>query len=268
MLFDLLAQHPGLARTTGYPDGEDHEGWIEHGQCVMAGIGNVHHEKYGSGINGEHFCLHMTASDVTPQIAENMHQYYFHTVMQGDASKRVINKNPHLSNKLGYVLGIFKDAKIVHIVRDCRAVVASWLAVMRDHPSLMVYWPANEKHPCLWLMKKPANETSLNLISRHPGFYPGGGEALFIDYWAKINTGILDQMSTKKDQLLTIRYEDLISNPSGTLSSITEFCELPSFPYSTLHIEKNTEKKHKDLVSERLLSLIEHVTADINPIFG
>lgn len=24
-----------------YPDGEDHEGWIEHGKCKMAGIGNV-----------------------------------------------------------------------------------------------------------------------------------------------------------------------------------------------------------------------------------
>ena len=25
-LFDLLAQHPLIARTTGYPDGEDHKG--------------------------------------------------------------------------------------------------------------------------------------------------------------------------------------------------------------------------------------------------
>ncbi|MBU6225384.1 MAG: sulfotransferase [Burkholderiales bacterium] len=52
LLFDILSQHPSLARTTGYPDGEDHDGWIKHGQCVMAGIGKVCHSQYGNGING------------------------------------------------------------------------------------------------------------------------------------------------------------------------------------------------------------------------
>ena len=41
LLFDIVSQHPGLARTDGYPDGEDHEGWIEHGKCIMAEINAV-----------------------------------------------------------------------------------------------------------------------------------------------------------------------------------------------------------------------------------
>ena len=137
MLFDLLSNHPELARTTGYPDGEDHEGWLKHGKCVMAGIGNPAHVQFGNGINGYQYCLHMTREDATDEIVNNMHRYYFEEVLCGDTKKKVLNKPPHLSNKLDYLLGIFPDAKIVHIIRDCGPVVASWVAIMDQVPSLM-----------------------------------------------------------------------------------------------------------------------------------
>lgn len=268
LLFDIIASHPDLARTSGYPDGEDHEGWIEHGKCVMAGIGNVHHSSYGNGINGQQFCLHMTADDVTEKIVHDMHDYYWRDVLKKRNGKRVVNKQPHLSNKLDYVLGIFPDAKIVHIIRDCEPMVASWLAVMDEHPSLVVYWPKEESFPCFWLMPKPHDAVALARLERHGQFFPGGGAALWIDYWCKVNTGIETQMQGRSDQLLTIRYEDLIRTPSSVLACITSFCDLSDHEFQTEHLQRDTHQKHTRRMTEGLHQTILEESRSVRTRFG
>lgn len=222
----------------------------------MAGIGNVHHSKYGNGINGEQFCLHMSAEDVTEEIVRDMHEYYWTEVLARDRRKRVINKQPHLSNKLEYVLGIFPDAKIVHIVRDCEPMVASWLAVMDDHPSLVVYWPKEEPFPCLWLMAKPQEPVALARLARHPQFFPGGGATLWIDYWCKTNLGVETQMMGREAQLLSVRYEDLVAQPGKVLGEIVRFCELPAFRFEVGHLQKDTATKHSARMTSELRAAI------------
>jgi hypothetical protein len=268
LLFDLMSQHPRLARTMGYPDGEDHEGWIKHGKCVMAGIGNVHHGAYGSGINGHHYCLHMTADDVTDVVAGAMREHYWENVLQRDPSRRVINKQPHLSNKLDYVLGIFPDAKIVHIVRDCEPMVASWLAIMAEHPNLVVYWPGDEPFPCLWLMPKPSDEIARKRLAKHPRFYPGGGAELWIDYWCEVNTGIARQMEGKIPQLLTLRYEDLIERPTTILDKLTQFCGLDAFDFDVRHLDSTTAGKHTHLMGSELQAAISDRAGATRALFG
>lgn len=268
LLFDILSAHPGLARTTGYPDGEDHEGWIKYGRCVMAGIGNIHHSKYGNGINGQQFCLHMTKSDVTEEMVAGMHSYYWRDVLKKNRKVRVINKQPHLSNKLDYVLSIFPDAKILHITRDCEPMVASWLAVMDDHPSLVIYWPREEQYPCLWLMPKSEDAVALERIRRHPAFYPGGGAELFIDYWNKVNQGISQQMIGRESQLLSIRYEDLVSQPQKILDKIVQFCELDSFSFDVDHLQPNTAQKHSHRVTPELQAVIARQSSPVRQMLG
>lgn len=256
LLFDWLSQHPDLARTQGYPDGEDHEGWIEHGHCVMAGIGSPGSERFGNGINGFNACLHMGAEDVTPAIQEAMHRHYAEGVMGGNEGKRVINKCPHNSNKLGYLLGLFPDAKIVHIVRDCEPVAASWMAVMDAVPSLVVYLP-DEEFPCLWLMQRPVGEAERKVLARHKRFYPGGGAALWVDYWCKTNMGIEPQMAGKLDQLISVRYEDLVVAPQAVLDRITAFCELPAHRYATAGVDRQTEFRHKHRMTAEVVEAVE-----------
>lgn len=268
LLFDIVSQHPGLARTTGYPDGEDHSGWIEHGRCVMAGIGNASHSDYGSGINGQQYCLHMTKDDVTEEIVRDMHDYYWKDVLKECRGKRVVNKQPHLSNKLDYVLGIFPDAKIVHIVRDCEPMVASWLALMDEHPSLVVYWPLEEVFPCFWLMPKPKDVVALACLERHSQFFPGGGSALWIDYWCKVNLGILRQMQGRSAQLLTIRYEDLVSRPKDVLYRITSFCNLESHDFSVDHLQTNTANKHTDKMTPDFQRMVSEQARPVRAAFG
>ena len=267
LLFDLLSQHSLFARTTGYPDGEDHEGWIEHGRCVMAGIGNVYDDKYETGINGYNACLHMTGQDVDDDIIAAMHRHYETSVLRGAVDKRVLNKQPHLSNKLQYLLAIFPDAKIIHIVRDCKPMVSSFLAVMDDHPSLVVYWPA-EEFPCLWLLRKPTDRTALAVLARHERFYPGGGAPLFVDYWCQVNAGIERQMVGRLDQLCVVRYEDLIARPSAVLGKLQDFCELGREDLDVASIEPGRQGKFKDLVSPDLAAFITRRARALRRYYG
>lgn len=267
LLFNLLSNHPDVAETTGYPDGEDHIGWVKHGDCVMAGVGNVNSPMYEGGINGFHYCLHMTERDVTPEIKASMHDYYWHDVLKKNQTKRALNKTSHLSNKIGYLLEIFPDAKVVHIVRDCKAVVASWLAVMEDHPSLVVYWP-EEKYPCLWLMPRPTSATAARLLATNERFYPGGSGKLFIEYWKSINLGIGEQFLGRESQLLRVKYEDLITSPSETLSEINNFCELEPYEYSVDHLLGNTSEKFRHLISSDLDTAIAEAVAEANKQLG
>jgi len=266
LLFDLLANHPGLARTTGYPDGEDHDGWVEHGQCVMAGIGNVAHSKYGDGINGYHCCLEMDRSDVTAEIVAAMHRHYSENVLGGNSAKRVINKCPHNSNKIDYMLGIFPDAKVVQIVRDCEPMVASWLAIMDAHPSLVAYWP-EESLPCFWLLPKPKEPASVARLARHNRFFPGGGASLWIDYWNKVNQGIERQMVGRLDQLLIIRYEDLVSRPADVLGQIVKFCGLPEHSFETGHLRTDTAQRHTHLMTPDFSRLISELSQQVRASF-
>jgi len=268
MLFDLLSQHPNLIRTTGYPDGEDHEGWIKHGQCVMAGIGNVSHDKYGSGINGEQYCLHMTEEHATDEVKNAMHGYYRRDVLGMSIGKRVINKQPHLSNKLRYLLGIFPDAKIIHIVRDCQPMVASWLAMMDSHPGLTIYWPKDEPYPCFWLLPKPSSPLAERVIAQHPCFFPGGGAALFADYWLKVNQGIPDQMLGREQQLITIKYEDLVADPRAVLSKLVQYSELEEHSFEVSHIETRTHTRYEHLIDEELTKEINTIANALRQSLG
>lgn len=268
MLFDLLAQHPRLARTMGYPSGEDHDGWIEHGQCFMSGIGeSVTSEKFGSGINGYHTCMHMTAEDVTPELVDSMHAHYMNNVLDGDLNKRVLNKCPHNSNKIDYMLGIFPDAKIIHIIRDCEPMVASWIAVMQGLPGLQLYLP-QEELPCFWVLPKPDSQVAKKCISRHDRFFPGGGAKMFIDYWVKTNMGIEKQMQNRFAQLLVVRYEDIVKTPVQLLNKITKFCELEHFDYAVSHIDAATALKHKHLLPGDLLEEIKKHASPVRKYFG
>jgi len=267
LLFDLLAQHPDVARTTGYPDGEDHAGWIRYGHCAMAGIGNVHSGQYGNGINGSNYCLHLTSADATPEIVRSMREYCWESVLGRNACKRLLNKQPHLSNKLGYVLGLFPDARIIQIVRDCRPVVASWIAVMAQHPSLTAYWP-QEQYPCFWLFQRLTSSTAASALNRHERFFPGGGSDLWVDYWLKVNLGIEEQMPDSMDQLCVVRYEDLTEAPQRVLEALCQFCELDRHEFCVDGIQRGTEKRHVAYLTESLWSQIDTRTIGARRYFG
>ena len=258
MLFQMLKSHPGLEGTKGHPDGEDHVGWIAHGGASIAGLyGNSHSGDLGHVV-GQSCCLHMTEDDVAPQAVWDMHEHY-RDVLGDRAEKRVINKCPHLSNKVRYVRAIFPDARFVHIVRDPVAMVASWVNIMGLVPDLAIYWP-DVPFPCLWVYDR----SDATLEDKQPDrFYPGQGLLRFADYWSAINAGIPLQAAYFPDQLLTIRYEDLIAEPVATLRQITDFCQLEPFQTVPVQIDGRRNGARDELLSDGDVADIRRITAPI-----
>jgi hypothetical protein len=268
MLFTLLSQHKTLISTSGYPDGEDHTGWVKHGDCVMAGIGNSSSNSYNTGVNGFNACLHMNEEHANSQIIESMHHYYSKEILRYKKHKRILNKQPHLSNKIGYLTKIFPDAKIVHIIRECDAVVASCMAMMSQHPSLCVYWPRYEIDPCLWIFSKDQTLNATNVLKQKNDFFPGSDGSLFVDFWNSINSSILSKSNEMKGQILHVKYEDLVSSPESELERITRFCDLEAFEYNTDQIISNTKSRHASKINDRMRSYIQSVCKNVNVHFG
>tara|TARA_B100001989_G_scaffold3713_1_gene2475 strand:+ start:20655 stop:21569 length:915 start_codon:yes stop_codon:yes gene_type:complete len=246
ILFNILSTHPSLFRTNGYPDGEDHDGWVKYGQAIISGFGNVHNKRYKSGINGYNCCLEMNEKDANEDVKKSMRNYYSNLLSTDSSKTRIINKCPHLSNKLKYVLSIFPDAKIIHIVRDCEANVASWISLMEEHKNIQVFLP-NEELPCMWLLPKLDN-----LSKNDKSYYPGGDGEMFIEYWEKVNKGIIKQMNDHKEQLISIKYEDLVDNPDMVMNNLINFLEIKKFNFDSSIIQKGLNKKHSNLISNEL----------------
>ncbi|MDJ0508692.1 MAG: sulfotransferase [Crocosphaera sp.] len=250
LLFQLLQFHPQLSPTKGYPDGEDHLNWLEYGNCRLSGFG---HPDVGEGTTGISECLHMNRDDVTPEIVQRMSSYYYYEVLQEDPHKRVLTKCPHLSNKLDYVLGIFPEAKFIHIIRDCLPVVASWMKVIDQfYPHLLVYLPETE-YPCFSIISdknSPEAQSILNQQSRI--YYTGSDPEMFVNYWCEVNRNIPRQLPQKDDQLLTIKYEDLIVEPLSILNQICDFCELESMGEVKVAIDPKRNQNYYYLSQDKI----------------
>ena len=70
--------------------------------------------------------------------------------------RRIVNKNPHLSNKIGFAAEVFPKARFVHIIREAMSVVSSTkLGFERantnneEYPPFVHYWPEG-RLPCWW----------------------------------------------------------------------------------------------------------------------
>jgi len=267
MLFDMMKAHPGLAPTTGHPDGEDHVGWITHGKAIISGLyGNSDTGDAGHPV-GHTCCLHMSESDVTDEARASMHRYYREEVLKGRPGLRVLNKCPHMSNKIGYIHGLFPDAKIIHLIRNPVSMVASWVNIMALVPDLLVYWP-DVKYPCLWVLPRNDALKQAELVAREARFYPGGGLYRFADYWAEINANAVELAAECGADMLTVYYEKLIADPIGTLRTITDFCELPAMESLPLQVDKERNSMRRELLTPDDVKEIQRITKDVAMRFG
>lgn len=267
MLFEMLKSHPQLAPTTGHPDGEDHVGWVEHGQAIISGIySNAATGDTGHAV-GHACCLHMNERDVTDEVRASMHRYYAEDVARGRDDLRVLNKCPHLSNKVGYVHGIFPDARIIHLIRDPVAMVASWINIMGFAPDLALYWPEDE-FPCWWVLERKGGMQIDSVSNRVSRLYPGGGLYRFADYWSAINHGILKQAEASGAQVLTIHYERLLTEPEVALREMTDFCEIEPLASVPVAIDTARNSMRKELLTANDVTEIRKRTADVAAMFG
>lgn len=154
--------------------------------------------------------------------------------------------------RVGYLREVFPDAKIIHIIRDGRAVANSFLNVD--------WW---------WGWRGPGNWRHGELPSE------------YLDEWNKYKRSfvalagiewkiLLDAFESSVQDIdprnyLEIRYEDLCADKTGVLRNVLDFCELDNCRSFARALEnypvKNTNFKWESELSKVQIEVLEDVLA-------
>lgn len=212
------------------------------------------------------FCDCHQGYPLTPTIREAIHQHFAHL------NGQIITKNPHLNNKIGLIQTLFPNAKIIHLIRQNLAVIAStkqrFEAAFSGHNYLKVpvkhYWPSVNL-PCWWCVPEtveyppnfqawagvPPHEDYPSFFKKYPEldrYFPGAGFKRIAESWLRLNANIIRQISTLnlQDNYLAVHYEKLVFDPHAVLAQIAEFCQfevvkwdcIPPSRLSTASLEK------------------------------
>lgn len=173
--------------------------------------------------------------------------YLYKKKMQEIGKVRLISKELNTHHYMGELLLKDPGAKFIHLVRDPREQVASQL-----------------KSP----QKLRDAYTAIN-------------------HWIRIQSEIINKQILHKDKVLTIRYEDIVTDTKKTIDSIFAFLnEIPEpacYQNQTHDSEKmksteiwdalsrplgNRFDKHKEILHEEEIRLIEHLAAEEMRIFN
>jgi hypothetical protein len=263
LLFDIFKSHESLVPTTGYPDGEDHIGWIEHGGALLSGFGHSGTQESAVGYT---YNLYMDENSLVPENKSRMRNYY-DALLKASEGNRVVNKCTQILNKLRYVKAIFPKARFIHIVRDCLPVVASWKTMLeRDHKDLVVYWP-EEEYSMGWVMRAPLNIDRQSVFGPYDRFFPGGGLERLVDNWMQINSYIPTQMEDSEGSLTTVRYEDLVNDPLNTINNLMDFCGLSRLEELPMEIIKSRNDRYLDILTKSEITRFTELASPIRKVY-
>ena len=151
--------------------------------------------------------------------------------------------------RIGYLRSIFPDAIFVHVIRDGRAVVNSWLNVD--------FWKnSGAYHEPKWKNGLPEN------WQEEWQRYDGTPMALAaLQYRTIIQTSREESKDLEPWQYTEIHYEDFVQDPAKTLREVQAFCQLPNSPAVEAYISSdkqytNMNKKYLERFNERELEIL------------
>ena len=183
----------------------------------------------------------LTADDLTPQIKKHITKRFTQYVNKS-GGKRVCDKTPKNCLRIPFILSVFPDAKIIHIVRDGRAVISSTQSRINDKSySLWKHLQVKLKGSSVmdWYVFLPriffVIKKVLGLPTNYWGSKPQGWEDWSEDdYNVKLAKQWSQTVSVASDRgrefahqnYLEIHYEDLIDSPTETIRKVAQFAEI------------------------------------------
>jgi hypothetical protein len=218
LLERLLGELPGVCSAgetihlwqRGIADGEgcgcgkplpDCEFWREAGTAAFGGLARVDVHRFSElrfMVDRNRYIPRLAAPVLRPSVHRAVQEYtgYFERLYAGIAQVsgcQVVvdsSKHPSLAFCLRWNTGI--DLRVVHVVRDSRAVAYSW--------TQRVLRPESAADPYMKMYSPPASAALWNA-----------------------QNGALQVLAAEGVPTLRIRYEDLVGDPAGTLREIAGF---------------------------------------------
>ena len=152
--------------------------------------------------------INTTGHEIAIQEKE-FYQRFVKKILRTSGKKRFVNKTPALSLRVAYLTKIFPDAVFIHILRDGRAVARSIMEKFEEFSFRPKDWIAD-----------PELVGQLDGASR---IVQCG-----LMWLATVRTVQSSLFELEARQSLTLRYEDLISDPATTLKQAYSVCDLNS----------------------------------------
>jgi hypothetical protein len=226
LLLQLLGYHPGVA-------------WMSHytsrlpGGAAWAALSRVHDLPFASRLlarQGESRFIpqptesyrllrratdglftaprELAADEMTPDMAERL-RAMAHDHCSAQGKPRFLMKHTGFG-RVAWLRAAFPDARFVHVERDGRAVAASLCQV--DWWSGEAQWG--------WGPLTAAQRDAY----RASGFHE---LVLAAIYWEVLMDQLHASIASAPDHVLTVRYDQMVADPPGTLARILDFVDLP-----------------------------------------
>lgn len=150
----------------------------------------------------------------------------FRNRLRGDTRRpiRLLEKTPENCLRLPFLLALFPDARILYLVRDGRANVNSLIEGWR-HPHLFPGYRVPEP------LAIPGDRRGRWAFTLIPGWHELTAaplEEICAWQWVRCNEAVLAHRAETEGVVpyLTVRYEELVSNPAAVLPHVTTFLDI------------------------------------------
>ena len=188
----------------------------------------------------------LNASDVT-ESARRRYRAIVEDYMRIQGKSRFIQKHVGFA-RIRYLKAIFPDALFIHVYRDGRAIVNS----MNN-----VTWWTGDLHTCWWWGDMEPEYMREYLDS--------GKEPIVLAgiVWKTV-MDLIDEECAElpDDQLIRIRYDEMISDLPGTMRKVVKFCGLRESQRFERHVRNmrvmNMDTKWVKMLSDRQKELLRH----------
>lgn len=225
----------------------------------------------------------LLAEHLNPAIAGHIDRR-FHRFQKQSGKSRFAEKTPSNTLRLPFIHALYPDSRIIHIVRDGRAVVNSMLKMLATPPRRgRILARLRETHwrdlPAL-LPLAGRELTRLRSADRRRSFWgprPPGWEQwldlpaplmLTRQWGAMVKTARSDLQLFPEDQRLEVRYEDLLADPIRWLDEIRQLTDLPptseAFGAAAVaSISKNPAQRWRQQLDPETVHVIEEEAGGI-----
>ena len=241
LLAQLLGEHPDI-RYLGFELSVE---W-----CKFAGI------QIACPDTGHRHCPPLHAADATQERIEWVREGFAKRLFTegGSANHFLLNKNPHLWNKLPFLHAIFPDARLIVVGRDIRSTVASTKRL----------WETIEKRYGIKHVLPDHAEACWDCIRSSSGMdnhaartFPNGEVSVLADYWLRVYQTI-ETTCAPFDSVIFCRHRDLVEAPDATLNTICSKLDLPlsTFP-SLARLDATRNHRWREILTDREQDVLE-----------